>query len=120
MYRNEKQFKSQPKRPISVIPFPEILSIRSRHFKAEKMLKCNNAAPIGGTDTVYVMEISLKRSYQMIKRVIWKFEHHQFDDKPAALDCSKDQCFYFVHGNRDLIHDWKELTQICFNSHFYD
>ena len=67
-------------KPIIVIPIMETKFITTQNFLAKNMLNCQNAYSIGGTDTVYSMEIRLQKSYDLILRSIWKYAYHDIEE----------------------------------------
>ena len=58
-----------------VVPLEEIAMVNQREFSAQQMLRSQNSTALKGNEIVYVMEISLKQSYQKIYKLIDNFNY---------------------------------------------
>lgn len=58
-----------------VVPLEEIAKVNQREFSAQQMLRSQNSTALKGNEIVYVMEISLKQSYQKIYKLIDNFNY---------------------------------------------
>ena len=58
-----------------VVPLEEIAKVNQREFSAQQMLRSQNSTALKGNEIVYVMEISLKQSYQKIYKLIENFNY---------------------------------------------
>ena len=66
------------------------------------MLKSKNAYSIGGTDTVYAMEIRLKETYDFVRRSIWKYAFYDiknYMEEPDEMRIRKEASRQIHQGN---------------------
>lgn len=63
VYKDDTAYKSSPKRPSEFIPFGEIASINQREFDTRFLLKNPGSSSLRENETVFGLEIALKRSY---------------------------------------------------------
>ena len=114
VYKDELAFRSYPQKPTRVIPFGEVACINQREIPAQALLKSQNNSSVRSNDMVYVMEIALKKKYNLIVASISNFPGGATSDgkngkksqlQPNQVD-NDDQGFIFVESQRKIIMKW--------------